>query len=195
MVARQLFMRGARVVASRRIGQLHYTPGDGHQHWHLHDFARYAFVGPSGVVARSSKTGFCFFNTDPIDLSLPRAPTAPTRFTDPYASEDQCGGREARSTYMGLDTGWGDTYPGTTVGSRSTSPTSPTAGMSSRSRSTPCASSSCATRSGTASRCSSAIVLLGEAGARTVWFPAWQGIDTEYYLQPQCPALLRPGGA
>ena len=51
--------------------------GDGHDHWHVQDVARYelfAINGKGPALRRDAKVGFCFFDTNAYRLSLPRAP-------------------------------------------------------------------------------------------------------------------------
>jgi hypothetical protein len=54
--------------------------GDGHDHWHVQDVARYelfAINGKGAALRRDAKVGFCFFDTNAYRLSLPRAPGSP----------------------------------------------------------------------------------------------------------------------
>jgi hypothetical protein len=86
--------------------------GDGHEHWHVQRVARYElFRATEGAAtttptaaARSSKVGFCFFDTRPYRLALPDAPT-----TRRYA-ETGCGGRRSLEVRLGISVGWADRY-------------------------------------------------------------------------------------
>jgi hypothetical protein len=67
---------GYRVVQTPAIATY---AGDGHDHWHVQRVATYALFEAGNaevVVARSSKVGFCFFDTRPFRLTLPHAPTS-----------------------------------------------------------------------------------------------------------------------
>jgi hypothetical protein len=81
--------------------------GDGHNHWHLRNLLTYKLYALPDVtfLRQSLKSGFCFFDTTPWNLSLPRAPQSPV-----YNSLD-CGAQSATTSSMGLSIGWGDTYP------------------------------------------------------------------------------------
>lgn len=95
---------GYRVV---KTGTVATYSGDGHEHWHVQRVARYELyrtTGTSVVAARSSKVGFCFFDTRPFRPTLPGAPA--TRL---YA-EAGCGGRRALAVRHGLSVGWADRY-------------------------------------------------------------------------------------
>ena len=78
--------------------------GDGHNHYHVRRMMSYHLWSPAGTV-KDRKIGFCFFDTTPKRLSLPRAPRSKRYF------ESGCGGRSATSTRSGVSVGWGDTYP------------------------------------------------------------------------------------
>ncbi len=81
--------------------------GDGHDHWHVRDIARYelfGITGNGGRLARDAKVGFCFFDTNRYNLSLPRAPQSP-RY-----SEAGCGTPGSLFVKNGISVGWGDRY-------------------------------------------------------------------------------------
>jgi hypothetical protein len=86
--------------------------GDGHNHWHLRNLLTYKLFALPDVtfVRQSLKTGFCFFDTTPWNLSLSGAPQSPV-----YNSLN-CGAQSATTSGMGLSIGWGDTYPKGLVG-------------------------------------------------------------------------------
>jgi hypothetical protein len=82
-----------------------YYAGDGHNHWHVRDLARYELVRlDNGVkVGTGAKRGFCFFDNYRSTTGLPGAPQSPV-----YVS---CGTNPAAlAVTMGLSIGWGDTY-------------------------------------------------------------------------------------
>jgi hypothetical protein len=82
--------------------------GDGHDHWHVQQVARYDLfaVTPSGPsLRRDTKVGFCFFDTSAYDLTLPGAPSSR------QYSESGCGTRSSLSTRNGISIGWLDRYP------------------------------------------------------------------------------------
>lgn len=81
--------------------------GDGHDHWHVQEIARYDLyrATPGGSLARDSKVGFCFFDTNPYDLSLPGAPSSRQYF------QSSCGTTSSLSTKNGISVGWSDIYP------------------------------------------------------------------------------------
>jgi len=87
---------------------------DGHAHWHVKDLERYELRRlDNGVkVGTAAKSGFCFFDSTPHNLSLPGA-------TDGYYGWEQwaCGEDQPladrpniTSFLMGLSVGWGDKY-------------------------------------------------------------------------------------
>jgi hypothetical protein len=81
--------------------------GDGHDHWHVQDIAHYelyAIDGQGQALRRDAKVGFCFFDTNPYRLSLPRAPR-----TKQYSIAG-CGRRPALFVKNGISVGWGDKY-------------------------------------------------------------------------------------
>jgi hypothetical protein len=95
---------GYRVVSTSAIAT--YS-GDGHDHWHVQGVASYELYpvsDPQSVLARSSKVGFCFFDTRRYRMSLPNAPT-----TRRY-SQSGCGTRSALSLKHGISVGWADRY-------------------------------------------------------------------------------------
>jgi hypothetical protein len=81
--------------------------GDGHDHWHVQDVARYelyAINGKGPALRRDAKVGFCFFDTNAYRLSLPRAPGSPV-----YRASG-CGTRASLFVKNGISVGWGDKY-------------------------------------------------------------------------------------
>jgi hypothetical protein len=94
--------RAVRTTATARYA------GDGHDHWHVQDVARYDLVPitPGGAsLGRDAKVGFCFFDTNAYDLTLPRAPSSRQYF------EAGCGVQSTLSTRNGISVGWLDRYP------------------------------------------------------------------------------------
>jgi hypothetical protein len=86
--------------------------GDGHNHWHVHGLASYNLYSlPSLTFTGTTyKSGFCFFDVVPYNLTLPNAPASAQ-----FNSLD-CGGIDATESSMGLSIGWGDQYPETLPG-------------------------------------------------------------------------------
>jgi hypothetical protein len=82
--------------------------GDEHSHWHVIDLATYELfgTGPS-PVGTSDKQGFCLWDNQPFNLTLPDAPQSET-----YAM-DGCGVATDTSVTAGLSVGWGDKYQDT----------------------------------------------------------------------------------
>ena len=83
--------------------QMVWDNGDGHNHWHTAGLEKYLLTTPSGHQLTSPKIGYCFFDNDPADLSLPGAPQSPVFLG--------CGTPDSLSVDTGLSVGWGDTYP------------------------------------------------------------------------------------
>jgi hypothetical protein len=81
--------------------------GDGHDHWHVQGVVTYEAWMPAQPAAtrRGAKTGFCFFDTTPWDLSLPRARQSS------YYQQEWCGTRATLTNRVGVSVGWGDRYP------------------------------------------------------------------------------------
>lgn len=95
---------GYHVVQTRAIAT--YS-NDGHDHWHVQRVASYWLFDARNadlIVARSSKVGFCFFDTRPFRLSLPHAPSS-RRY-----SQGGCGTRASYSLRHGISVGWADRY-------------------------------------------------------------------------------------
>jgi hypothetical protein len=85
--------------------------GDGHEHWHIEDVARYWMVAldasgePTEVDPRTdTKVGFCFFDHG---FEQPDTPGAPE---EPRYTPEGCGDKRDRFVQMGLSVGWADTY-------------------------------------------------------------------------------------
>jgi len=83
-------------------GPIVFDVGDGHNHYHFENAARYEIVVPNGANIVARKVGFCMFDTyaDP-DNSVPDLP----KF---YTSSCVLTGSGVK---MGLSRGWGDHYP------------------------------------------------------------------------------------
>lgn len=102
----------SRSVATGAV--MRYT-GDGHDHWHAQRIATYELLKQTrtglrpvlrdGNAVVGAKVGFCFFDTNPWDLSLPGAPGYRVYH------ESGCGVRSSLKASMGLSVGWSDKYP------------------------------------------------------------------------------------
>jgi hypothetical protein len=80
--------------------------GDGHGHWHIKEVESHTIESLDGeVLGTVVKNGFCFFDTNKIDLTLEGAPTSAQ-----YRSRG-CGTQIDSAVTMGLSVGWGDEYP------------------------------------------------------------------------------------
>jgi hypothetical protein len=88
------------VVAEVRYG------GDGHDHLHIENAARYTLtrIGDDTVLAADEKVGFCFFDQNPFRTDLEAAPPSPVFMSA------ECGGAAAVAFNMGLSVGYGDNY-------------------------------------------------------------------------------------
>ncbi len=81
--------------------------GHGHDHWHVKLGASYRLVRVGGDASnerRYKKQGYCFFDQQPLDLSLPGASRV-SRFP-----KTGCDGLSRLSLDMGLSSGWNDPY-------------------------------------------------------------------------------------
>jgi hypothetical protein len=81
--------------------------GDGHDHWHVQGVVTleaWRLTDPQ-AARRGAKTGFCFFDTTPWDLSLPHARQSS------YYRQEWCGVRASLTNRVGVSVGWGDVYP------------------------------------------------------------------------------------
>ena len=78
--------------------------GDGHDHWHVRRILSYHLWSTHGT-SRDAKIGFCFFDTNRRNASLPGAPKLRKYF------QSGCGKRRALRTTNGISVGWGDLYP------------------------------------------------------------------------------------
>lgn len=105
--AYQVFRRGSRIVAARRAGRLVWDPRDGHKHWHFDRLATYRLLDAKGRVLRvSTKVGFCFIDSTPIDFDAAGAVMHPFVITQPT----NCGTLVDRNLRMTIDSGYGDEY-------------------------------------------------------------------------------------
>ena len=113
---------GHRTILTKAVAKY---AGDGHDHWHVQKVAGYELYSGSGagpVLRRGAKVGFCFFDTRPFRLSLPRAPRS-RRYL-----ERGCG-RPTPRTRSRSGSAWAGptSIPGTSPGSGSTSRACPPA--------------------------------------------------------------------
>lgn len=81
--------------------------GDGHNHWHVQNVVIYEAwrIGDVANTRRGAKTGFCFSDTTPWNLSL-----AGARQSRNY-QQAGCGTRSVLNIHVGVSVGWGDIYP------------------------------------------------------------------------------------
>jgi hypothetical protein len=81
---------------------------DGHDHWHVQGVVTYEtwkLNDPADTQRRGGKTGFCFLDSEPWDLSVPYARQSP------FYHEHECGTRASITNRAGLSVGWADNYP------------------------------------------------------------------------------------
>jgi hypothetical protein len=81
---------------------------DGHDHWHVQGVVTYEtwkLNDRADTQRRGGKTGFCFLDSEPWDLSVPHARASP------YYREGWCGVRASLTNRAGLSVGWADNYP------------------------------------------------------------------------------------
>ena len=81
---------------------------DGHDHWHVQGVVTYEtwrINDATDTARRGGKSGFCFLDSEPWDLSLPYARQSS------YYREAWCGVRGSISNQAGLSVGWADNYP------------------------------------------------------------------------------------
>ena len=96
---------GTRVHETTEVAKF---AGDGHDHWHVQNIAHYELYGPTAtdpVLRRDSKVGFCFFDTNAYNLSLPGAPATRTY------PQSGCGTPSSLYIKNGISVGWSDRYP------------------------------------------------------------------------------------
>ena len=76
--------------------------GDGHNHWHVRNLAKFRLETLDGKSVRvGAKLGFCFWDTHAY-----RAGAGPATFP-----ASGCGTSGSLAVTMGLSPGWGDIYP------------------------------------------------------------------------------------
>ena len=83
-----------------------FWAGDGHNHWHVNDFVSTELdrTDNGAKVGTGAKQGFCLSDSNPINLSLPGAPTSKV-----YKGCVQ-GGQTSLAVKIGISVGWGDRY-------------------------------------------------------------------------------------
>jgi Lysyl oxidase len=88
-------------------GTMVWDTRDGHQHWHLADFARYRLLDSAQQVALvSQKAGFCLASTDAVDFTVARANWRPAG----TSLHGACGDITSLAVREVLEIGSGDTY-------------------------------------------------------------------------------------
>ena len=103
--------RVPRLRISERGATMRYSPATGHVHWHLQRVARYELVIPGGERIRSSKVGFCLYDSFRLDRNQKPyffgAPIPGTKYTW-CATKNP----DARFVRMGISPRLSDLYPG-----------------------------------------------------------------------------------
>jgi Lysyl oxidase len=113
MKAYQYFSRNGHVIGRVRAGTMGFEAGQGENHWHFQQFARYSLLNSSRKRAVAShKEGFCIAPTDSVDLLLPHAPWQQSFF----GFGGDCGAPSALWVRENLSVGWGDTYTQSSAG-------------------------------------------------------------------------------
>ena len=81
--------------------------GDGHNHWHVQRMLTYHLWSATGSqpTLREAKLGYCFFDTNRRNTSLPGAPKAH------HYRKEGCGKPGSLHTLNGISVGWADLYP------------------------------------------------------------------------------------
>lgn len=82
-------------------GRLIFDVGDGHNHYHYENAARYEIVVPGGTNLVAAKVGFCMFDTYPDPHPTPNIP--PRHYTGNCPLD-------GNTVEMGIARGWGDYY-------------------------------------------------------------------------------------
>jgi hypothetical protein len=81
---------------------------DGHDHWHVQGVVTYETWKQDDITdtaRRGGKTGFCFLDSEPWNLSIPHARQSA------YYPGAWCGVRSSLTIRPGLSVGWADNYP------------------------------------------------------------------------------------
>lgn len=104
-VVQQVVEAGGGFTAQDTPATLIYG-GDAHDHWHIKQVENHTLETLDGVVLGDVvKQGYCFFDTTPLQLDLPGAPS------EAVWRSRGCGGVADSVVQMGLSVGWGDVYP------------------------------------------------------------------------------------
>jgi hypothetical protein len=77
--------------------------GDGHGHWHVQRMVD-VDLWSTARHAKSSKIGYCFFDTTAVNTLLPGAPLSAVY------RETMCARETALTSRVGISVGWGDKY-------------------------------------------------------------------------------------
>ena len=96
---------GFRTIPTRAVARF---AGDGHNHWHVQNVARYdlfPLTPGTASLGRDAKVGFCFFDTNAYNLGLPGAPSSRQYF------QSGCGTGSTLTMTNGISVGWLDLYP------------------------------------------------------------------------------------
>ncbi len=93
-------------------GELVYSAGDGHHHWHLQKIASYSLWNASKTaeVAPAQKVGFCLDDSQHVETSI--GPSSPV-YSDnvaPFREFCQRYRPNATSLFEGISVGWRDVY-------------------------------------------------------------------------------------
>ena len=110
-VIQHLYYGGSGEYDTEDTDAIMYFAGDDHTHWHVRDLTTYVLTNANKkkVKGVGVKRGFCFFDTNPINRSLPNAPQ--NSVYNDQTTPPACGAESDLEVKMGLSVGWGDEYP------------------------------------------------------------------------------------
>jgi Lysyl oxidase len=104
MNAYQYFYEHGKIIGKMRVGTMGFAK---YNAWHFQQFAQYKLLNAhKKVVVQSRKIGFCIAPTDSVNMVLPQATWQPT-YTGIFGN---CGNPAALWVQELLPIGWGDTY-------------------------------------------------------------------------------------
>ena len=107
MSVKQVMYRWDGTTRLINTGAVGKYAADGHDHWHMQGVTVYEAWKEADPTAtrRGAKTGFCFLDSEPWNLSIRGARSSS------YYRESWCGTRASLTSRMGLSVGWADNYP------------------------------------------------------------------------------------
>ncbi len=93
-------------------GELIYSSGDGHHHWHLQKIARYSLwnAGKTAEVAPAQKVGFCLDDSQHVETSIGPSSAVYADNVAPFREFCQRYRPNTTSLFEGISVGWRDVY-------------------------------------------------------------------------------------